>query len=41
LLPCYKLKYSILYFFIELADFIQLLAGSLPFDAMHSTYLTQ
>jgi len=28
-------------FFIKLADFIQLLADSLPFDAMHSTYLTQ
>jgi len=35
------LKYSILYFIIELADLIQLLAESLLFDAMHSTYLTQ
>jgi len=27
--------------FIELTDFTQLLADSLLFDAMHSTYLTQ
>ncbi|WP_181444790.1 hypothetical protein, partial [Pantoea dispersa] len=38
----YQLSYSrICLCFTELADFIQLLAALLPFDAMHSTYLTQ
>jgi hypothetical protein len=38
----YQLSYSrLIQHFIELADFIYLLAGLLPFDAMHSTDLTQ